>query len=206
MLDVFAHPLAEDVENDLTDNEEKDSKGNMAQWPPILQRIHHENHLHHHINQQLHPIDQVQDDKQPRRVPRPQSRPPLKGKQTDGKGNDQHSQTRQPQQPDRQRRPILIELKADKPIDQQTRTQRTRQPILKSGKVGIETGGTGSDHPRIKDQTEDGQEHVDVEEGGDLLAADGGELAAHVQHHDDGHGQREDVHRVGRALEDDRVG
>ncbi len=206
MLDVLADPLTEGVQDDLADDEEEDPKRNIAQRPPILQRVHHQNNLHHNIDQQLNPINQIQHDEQPGRVHRPQPCPPLEREQTDRKRNHKHPQTRQPQQPHRKRRTVLVELKSHKPINKQTRTQRTRQPILNRRKIRVYARATRRDHARIEDQTKHREEHVDVEEGGDFLPADGGEFAADVQDHDDGHGQGEDVHRVGGALEDDGVG
>ena len=38
------------------------------------------------------------------------------------------------------------------------------------------------------------------------MLTDGGEFGAHVDDHDGRHGQRQDVHEVGRGLEDDGVG
>ncbi len=206
MLDILTDPLAKGVEDDLPDDKEEDSEQDIAQGPAILQRVHHENDLHKHVDEQLDPIDEVQDDKQAGRVHGPQSRPSLEGEQTDGEGNDKHAQRRQAQQPHRQRGAVLVELKAHEPVDEQTRTQRARQAVLDRGKVGEDARRAGGDDASVQHQAHDRQQHVEVEEGGDLLAADGGELGAHVQDHDDGHGQREDVHGVGGALEDDGVG
>lgn len=206
MLDILTDPLTERVQDDLPNNEEENAKRNVPERPPVLQRIRHQNHLHYHVHEQLDRIDQIQHDKQPGRVHRPQPGPPLEREQTDCKRDGKHAHTRQPQQPDGKRRPILIQLKAHKSINQQTRTQRTGQPILDRGKVGIDAHAAGRDHTRIENQTDHGEEHVDVEEGGDLLPPDRGEFGADVQDHDDGHGESEDVHGVGGALEDDGVG
>lgn len=97
-------------------------------------------------------------------------------------------------------------MKPDKPVDEQTGTQRARQPILDGRKIGIDTRTTRRYHARVQDQADNRQEHVDVEEGRDLLPAHGGEFASHVQDHDDGHAEGKDVHRVGGPLEDDGVG
>lgn len=117
MLNVLADLLAERVENNLADGEKEGAKRDIPQWPPILQGIRHEDNLHAHIDEQLDPVDQIQHDKQAHRVHGPQPRPPLERQQTDGERNDKHAQTRQPQQPHRKRRPILIELKPNEPVD-----------------------------------------------------------------------------------------
>src|SRR5438105_1381605 len=46
MLDLVADAGGKDVENDLSGHEEEDAKGNVAQWPAILQRIDDEEDLH----------------------------------------------------------------------------------------------------------------------------------------------------------------
>ena len=97
-------------------------------------------------------------------------------------------------------------MEADEAVDQQTRAQRAGEAALDRDDVGVDAGGTGGDDAGVEYEAEDGEEHVEVEEGGDFLAADGGELAAHVQDHDDGHGEGDQVHEVDRRLEDDRVG
>lgn len=94
MLDVLADPPAEGVKDHLADDEEEDPKGDMPEWPPILQRIYHQNDLHHHIDEQLDPVDQIQHDKQSCRVHRAEPRPPLESEQTDGKRDDKHAQAR----------------------------------------------------------------------------------------------------------------
>ena len=65
---------------------------------------------------------------------------------------------------------------------------------------------TWRDYTCVEDQAEDGEEHVDVEESCDFLSADGCELAAHVEDHNDGHDQGGQVHKVDGGLEDDGIG
>lgn len=206
MLHILTDPLAEDVEGDLANDEEEDAKCNITQRPPVLERVDDEDDLHDDVDKQLDPVDEVQDDEQTRRVHRAQASPALECQQTDGEGNHKHAERGQPQEPDRQGGAILIKLKADKAVDEQARTQRARDSILNRGEVWEDVVRARRNHAGIQHQTQDRQQHVDVEEGGDFLAADGGEFGADVQHHDDGHGQRDDVHDVGRALEDDGVG
>lgn len=96
MLHILADLLAESVEHDLTDDEKANPKRDIAQRPAILQGVRNENHLHDDVDEQLDPVDQIQDDKQAGGIHRPQSRPPLERKQTDGERDDKHAQTRQP--------------------------------------------------------------------------------------------------------------
>ena len=77
---------------------------------------------------------------------------------------------------------------------------------MNGGEVWVHAAGAGGDDAGVEDEGEDGEQNVDVEEGRDFLAADGGEFAAHVQDHDGGHAEREQVHEAGGRFEDDGVG
>lgn len=206
MLDLVADARGKDVEDDLSDDKEEHSKGNVAERPAVLQRVDDEEDLHDEVDPDADSVDDVQDDKQPDRVCRSKTTPALERHERHGKGNDKHAEGAQSEQPHAQRRSILVELEADEPVDQQTRAQRARQAGLYRDKIGIHASRARRDDACVEDQTEDGEKHVDVEEGGDLFAADGSELAAHVQDHDDGHAERSQVHEVDRSFEDDGVG
>ena len=150
-------------------------------------------------------VEDVEHDEQADGVGRSQARPALersqRNKETDGKRNERAN----PHHPHRQRRAILVKLEPDKPINQQTRYQRAAQPVLHAHKVRIRaTPRRGN--TRIHNQRDKRQEHVQVEEAENLLAADGGELGAHVQDHDNGHDEGDNVHGGRGALEDDGVG
>lgn len=62
MLDFVADVRREDVEYELSDNEEEYSEADVAQWPTILQRVDHEEDLHDQVDQDAESVDEVQDD------------------------------------------------------------------------------------------------------------------------------------------------
>lgn len=196
---------AKSIENDLAGNKEEDAKGNVTQRPPVLQRSDDKQDLHANVDKELNGVEQVQDDKQTDSVGRANTRPSFKGSERDeernGKGNDRA----EPQHPHRQRRSILVQLKAHKPIDQQTRHNRAGQAILHARKIR-KRPATRRHNTSINNKRDEGEQHVEVEKSQNLLAADGGELGAHVQDHDDGHDEGADVGEGGGALKDDCVG
>lgn len=196
---------AKSIENDLAGNEKEDAKGNVTQRPPVLQRSDNKQDLHANVDKELNGVEQVQDDKQTDSVGRTNTRPSFKGSQRDeernGKGNDRA----EPQHPHGQRRSILVQLKAHKPIDQQTRHNSTGQTILHARKVRKRPAARRH-NTSINNKRDESKQHIEVEESQNLLAADGGELGAHVQDHDDGHDEGADVGEGGGALKDDCVG
>ena len=99
------------------------------------------------------------------------SKPDLIHKSQDRHGarNKKHNDGTAAQQPDRLLGAILIQLEADETVDEQTGAQRRREAVLHRDEVGVHARRRGDD-ARIQDEGDDGQEHVDVEEGGDFLA------------------------------------
>lgn len=205
MANGDANLATECVENDLARHEEEDSKRNISKRPSVAESPGDKQNLHDQVDEQLDCVQDVENDEETDCIPGSQARPALERRQrneeTNGKGNERADA----HHPHRQRRAILIQLEPHKAVDEQTRHQRTRQPILHAHKVRIRLtprrGDTGVD-----DERDEAEQHVQVEEAEDLLAANGGELAADVQDHDDGHDDGDDVHGRGGALEDDGVG
>lgn len=196
---------AECVENDLARHEEEDSKRNVSKRPSVAESPGDKQNLHDQVDEQLDRVEDVENDKETDRVRGSQARPALERRQrneeTNGKGNERANT----HHPHRERRAILIQLKSHEAVDEQTCHQRTRQPILHAHKVRIRLTARRGD-AGVDDERDEAEQHVQVEEAEDLLAADGGELAADVQDHDDGHDDGDDVHGRGGALEDDGVG
>ena len=165
----FTDLVAKDIKNDLANDEEEGSKSDISKGPSILKRIRNENNLHDHIDQNTDPIDQIQNHKQTYRLHR--SKPDLIHKSQDRHRarNKEHNDGTAAQQPDRLLGAILIQLEADETVDEQTGAQRRREAVLHRDEVGVHARRRGDD-ARIQDEGDDGQEHVDVEEGGDFLA------------------------------------
>ncbi|KAH6603697.1 hypothetical protein Trco_008472 [Trichoderma cornu-damae] len=196
---------AESIENDLPGDEEEDAKGDVAQGPPVLQRPNHKQDLHADVDEQLDGVEQIQDDEEPDGVGRTKPGPSLEGRQRDEEGDGKGNERAEPQHPHGERRAILVQLESDEAVDEQTRHDGAGQAVLHAGEVRERPAARGHD-PGIDDERDEGEQHVQVEEAEDLLAPDGGELAPHVQDHDDGHAERGDVGKGRGALEDDCVG
>ena len=97
MLDLFADAGGEDVEDDLADDEEEDSEGNVAQRPAILQRVEDEEDLHDQVDQDADSVDEVENHKQAGRVRGPEAGPALERHERDGERDDEHAERRQAQ-------------------------------------------------------------------------------------------------------------
>ena len=63
MLYLLADGRGEDVEYDLSNDEEEYSESNVTQWPAILQRVDDKEDLHDQVDQDADAIDEVQDNK-----------------------------------------------------------------------------------------------------------------------------------------------
>lgn len=155
---------AEGIKNDLSGDEKEDSKGNITQWPSVVQRSGHQKDLHAHVYEQLNGIQQIQDDKQADGVGWVQTSPSFesgeRNEEADGKRNERANS----HHPDREWRAILVQLEPDKPVDKQACYQRIAQTILYADKVGKRSAGRRN-NSSINDQRDEGQEHVNVEEG-----------------------------------------
>lgn len=205
MADGHAQLGGKGVEHNLTGNKEKDTKGNVAQGPAVLEGAGDEEHLHDHVDKQLHGVEQVEDDKQANGVGGREAGPAHKGANGDEKGNGKGNERAGAQQPHGQRGAVLVELEADEAVDEQAGDEGAGQTTLQGGKVRIRRGA-GRDDTGVDNEREEGEQHVEVEEGENLPAADGGKLGADVQNHDDGHEEGKDVGGRGGGLKDDGVG
>jgi thiamine kinase-like enzyme len=54
-----ADRVAQRIEHDLSNDKEEEAEANIAQWPPILQRIHHQQNLHDHIHRQKDGVEDI---------------------------------------------------------------------------------------------------------------------------------------------------
>jgi hypothetical protein len=72
VLHSLADRHGQDVEDDLSDDEEETSEENITQWPSVLQRSRHEDDLHESIHQQAYPRNDIEEDEQHNGTIRPQ--------------------------------------------------------------------------------------------------------------------------------------
>jgi hypothetical protein len=100
--DALTDSLAECVDEDLADNEKKDTKGNVTQWPSILKSSHNEQDLHNGVDCEEYGAENVEDDEKANSVVRPQTGPALEGQDADDESNGEHGGRADSEQPDTQ--------------------------------------------------------------------------------------------------------
>jgi hypothetical protein len=98
----------EDVEDHLTNDEEKYSKRNVPQRPAIMQSVDDQNNLHGQIDHQAEGIDDVDHDEQAGGAIWREASPTLERQQRDGSGKDEHAERRKSEKPDRESGAIFI--------------------------------------------------------------------------------------------------
>lgn len=167
-IEVMAHsradPRAEGIQNDLSNNKEENTKGNVTKWPTVLQRAGDQQDLHTKVHSQLNRIEQVENHEKTNRVCRAQANSRLEGRQGDEEGDRKRYERADSQHPDTQRRTILVQLETNEPIDKQRCNHRTRKSILDSHKVWIRLTPRRN-NTRIHHQREERQQHVQIEKG-----------------------------------------
>ena len=135
MLRAVADGIAKDVKDDLANDEEKDTKGDIAQRPSVIECTKNEQDLTRRIYEETYGVHNVRDDEDANGVLRVHSSPALESKERDGAAYDEHGERRQSQQPYRKSCAILIELEADKAVYEQTCAQGRGKPVLRSSEV-----------------------------------------------------------------------
>ena len=169
MLSALADGVAGNVERDLAADEEEDAKHNVSQGPSILEGVDDEDDLQQHVDEDADAAEEVEDDEQPHGLRRPQSCPALERTQRNHSADDEHGDGGAAQEPDGERRPILVQLESHEAVDQETHAQRRRQTVLHRRDEGID-GRSGSADARVQDEGGDGEADVDVKERQDLLS------------------------------------
>lgn len=95
-----ANVLAKNIEQNLPDNEEEDGEEDVSQRPALLQRAHHEQHLHDGVDGEEDGVENVDDDKQANGVGWAQPGPALEREERDGEADDEEGERGEAQQPD----------------------------------------------------------------------------------------------------------
>jgi hypothetical protein len=75
VLDGLANSVTEDIENNLSNDEEECTESEISQWPAILQSIDHKNNLGDKVNYQSNGRDQVQNNEKSNGVGRAKTSP-----------------------------------------------------------------------------------------------------------------------------------
>lgn len=170
MLDVFADDIAQNVQDDLANDEEEDAERNVAQWPAVLQCANDEDDLADNVDEEEDGVHDVGDNEDSDRVLGVETSPVLEGEEGDSAANNEHAKRAESQQPDGKCCAILVQLESNEAIDQQTGAEGRNETVLSGGEVRI-WSRPGCGNAGIKDERNDGQEHVDIEEGSDFFAS-----------------------------------
>jgi len=137
VLDIVADRVAEHIQDHLPNDEEEDAKRDVTQWPAVLERADYEDDLAHNVDEQEDGVHDVGDDEDADGVDRAQAGPVLESQERDCAADNEHGERREAQQPDRECRPVFIQLESDEAIDQQTRAQSGCKAILCGGEVRV---------------------------------------------------------------------
>ena len=170
MLHPIAYRLAKDIKYDLSNREREDAKPNMPQRPPLLQRAQNQQHLHNHIDCQKHGAENIHHDEQSHRVIRAQTRPALERNERDGEADDEDQQAADAEQPDGERGAVFVELEAHEAVDHEAERGGAHEAELHRDEVGVGFARAGHD-ATVDDEGGEGEEGVEVEEGGDFFTA-----------------------------------
>lgn len=137
MLYSFADGVAEDIEDDLANNEEENAKGNIAQRPAVFQRADYEEDLAGNIYEEADCTQNVCNDEDTDGVFWRQAGPSFEREQRDCGADDEHCERGKSEQPDRKRRPILVHLETNEAINSETHAQCRTEAILSSSEIWV---------------------------------------------------------------------
>ena len=137
-------------------------------WPNtrrILQGI-----LHDNVDEEEDRGEDVHDHKEADGALRAKTSPALERKQSNHEADDEHGQTADAQQPDRECSAIFVELETNEAVDHQAYASGACEAALHSNEVWVRFRSRWYD-TTVDDERADGEQGVEVEERGDLLAA-----------------------------------
>lgn len=170
MLHFLADGITEAVQKDLAGNEDQDPRDDTAHGPPALERVCDQQQLHDNKDGNADGVQNVEHDEQADGVGRAEAAPPLEGEEGDDERDGEHGHGREAQQPDGERRSVLVQLEPDEPVDEEACAQRGGQAVLDGDEVRERAAARGH-NAGVDDERANGEGHVDVEECGDFLAA-----------------------------------
>lgn len=84
---ILADHDAEDVEDDLADDEEEYAEADVEERPAVLQRVDHKHDLHHEVDEQEYAIEDVENHEEADRVCGTETRPAFEGEERDDEGD-----------------------------------------------------------------------------------------------------------------------
>ena len=92
VLYLVADGVAEDVEDDLTNDEEEDAKRDITEWPAVFEGSNNQNDLADSVDEEANGVDDVSNDKDSDRVSGVQSGPALEGQEVHSTADDEHDE------------------------------------------------------------------------------------------------------------------
>lgn len=170
MLHIVADGFGEGVQQNLADDESCNAKADVPHGPTLLQSAENQHDLHDNVDEQEDGGEDVDNNEETDGVVRAQTGPSLESQQRDHEADDEHGQAANTQKPDRERRAIFIELKADKTVDHQANAGRACKAALHGDEISI-CFGSRWHHTTVDDKRADCKQRVEVEESRDFLAA-----------------------------------
>lgn len=120
VLNSVADGGAEDIHDDLANDEEEDAKDNVTDWPAILERSKDQENLTSKVDGKADGVDDVGDHEDTDRVLVAQTSPVLEGEQGHSTADDEHGERTESEQPDREGGTVLVKLESDEAVDEQT--------------------------------------------------------------------------------------
>lgn len=132
----------ENVHENLAHDKEKHPQENGAHGPIVVQGKDDKNNLRHYIQQKHDGIDDIVDHKHRGGLAVVQRGvPALEGDERHHEVDQEPHHAHQPQRPHGLSGPVLPELEADDPVEEQRHAHSTRKPELNAHKVRVRRAG-----------------------------------------------------------------
>ena len=170
VLNAVADFGAEDIQQDLTDDEEENTKGDVSEGPSFLQCADDQEDLHNDVDKDENGAEDVDHDEQSDCVCWAHSANALEGEDADRKADQEHDGRADSEQPDGQGRAVLVQLESDEAVDHQADAGRRSESVLYGNEIW--KGARSRRHDTaVEEKRDDGEEEVKVEEGQDFLTS-----------------------------------
>ena len=107
------------VEDHLTDDEDEDAKGDVDEWPAVLEGICDEDDLHDDVDKEAQGVEEIKDHEETERVERSEPTFVFESKDADAAAEDEHPDGCAAEEPNGHSGAVFVELEADKAIDEE---------------------------------------------------------------------------------------
>jgi len=141
--------VGEGIQQNLAHGEEKHSKGDITQRPPILQCPQHQQDLTAHVDEQEQRVDNIHEHEERRSLCRVESSVAVEGADGDRACEKEHHERADAHQPDGESSAVFVDLEADEAIDQEAGARRGGQSGLRGDEIGIRLGAD-RDHAGVE--------------------------------------------------------